>query len=283
MMSTTVKVAISFVLIGSVSHILTLECARILAIETVAAKSTWNFMSSVLGALTDHGHAVTVFTPFPEGNRANYTEVDVSDVYPMRLAMGFGYMTSTFNDQWTTLSFLMSMVKGNCDGLHRDSRLKDLLAAGLRGHFDAILVDHNMLDCASRVAVDSGLPLIFAVSSSTYFLRERATLGHFSNPVTVSTVMSDHAVPRTFSQRLRNAVSVIYGSVIVAILDLSLRTTEPEFYDQHGPVSPSLVLINNHFVSEPASPTPANVISVGGIHLKPAKAIPAVCYHDVMM
>lgn len=277
-MSTAIKVAIAFVLIGSASHIVTSECARILAIETVAAKSTWNFVSAVLGALTDHGHVVTVFTPFPEGNRANYTEVDVSDVYPTRLAMGFGYMTSTFNDQWTTMSFLMSMLKGNCDGLHRDRRLKRLLAAGLRGNFDAILVDHSMLDCASRAAVESGLPLIFAVSSSSYFLRERATLGHFSNPATVSAVMSDHAVPGTFSQRLRSAVSAIYGSAIVAILDLQLSTTEPELYGHHGPVTPSLVFINNHFVSEPASPTPANVIGVGGIHLKPAKALPAVRY-----
>lgn len=49
--------------------------ARILAIETFAGKSHWNFMSAVLRAMTDNGHNVTVFTPFVDGNRENYTEI----------------------------------------------------------------------------------------------------------------------------------------------------------------------------------------------------------------
>jgi len=43
--------------------------ARILAIETFVEKSHWNFMSTVLRALTDNGHNVTVFTLFLDGNR----------------------------------------------------------------------------------------------------------------------------------------------------------------------------------------------------------------------
>lgn len=272
----SIAVTTVLALVGSASLPASSECARILAIETAAARSTWNFMSAVLGALSDRGHEVTVFTPLPDGDRPNYTEVDVSDVYPRRSAMGFGYLTSGFNDQWSTLSFQLSMTMWNCDGLHRDRRLRELLAAGLRERFDAILVDHIMLDCASLEAVRSGLPLIFAVSVSTYFLRERRTLGHLSNPATATTVMSGRAAPRTFCQRLRNAVSTVYGRAVVAILDLWLGTAEPRLYELHGPVAPSLVFLNDHFVSGRAGPTPANVVSVGGVHLKPARAVPAV-------
>lgn len=44
------------------------DTLQILAIENVAGKSHWNFMSAVLRSLTDVGHNVTVFTPFPDGN-----------------------------------------------------------------------------------------------------------------------------------------------------------------------------------------------------------------------
>lgn len=51
---------------------------RILAVQPIAAKSHWNFMSAVLRSLSGAGHPVTVFTPFPEGDRPNYTEVDTT-------------------------------------------------------------------------------------------------------------------------------------------------------------------------------------------------------------
>lgn len=54
------------------------EGAKILAVQTVAAKSHWNFMSGVFRSLTDVGHTVTVFTTFPDGDWENYTEVDMS-------------------------------------------------------------------------------------------------------------------------------------------------------------------------------------------------------------
>lgn len=40
---------------------------RVLAVQTVAAESHWNFMRGVLHALAVRGHAVTVYTPFIEG------------------------------------------------------------------------------------------------------------------------------------------------------------------------------------------------------------------------
>jgi len=54
------------------------ESARILAVETVEDKSHLHFMSAILRALVDNRHNVTVFTPFTDGNRENYTEVPIS-------------------------------------------------------------------------------------------------------------------------------------------------------------------------------------------------------------
>lgn len=70
------------------------ECVRILAVETIGGKSHWNFMSAVLGSLADNGHNVNVFTLFLDGNRANYTEVNISEKkVPVRRCVTSGWQT----------------------------------------------------------------------------------------------------------------------------------------------------------------------------------------------
>lgn len=68
------------------------ENARILAVETIGGKSHWNFMSAVLLSLTDAGHGVTVFTPFLDGQRVNYTEVDTSKTFELVLNTTMEYL-----------------------------------------------------------------------------------------------------------------------------------------------------------------------------------------------
>lgn len=63
------------------------DAANILAVQSIAGKIHWKVMRTVLRALTDRGHTVTVFTPFADGNRPGYTEVDVSEEAVMFLAM----------------------------------------------------------------------------------------------------------------------------------------------------------------------------------------------------
>lgn len=252
------------------------ESARILAIETVAGRSNWNFMSAVLGALTNGGHSVTAFTPFPSGDRDNYTEVDMSDRFPARAAMSVEHVASLFNDQRKTLSFVTAMGRRNCRSIRETGRMSAYLADGLRAHFDAILIEPLVPDCLTHMATQSRLPVIFAVPTATHFLKQRAATGHVSNPAVVSPVTAYHAVPRTFAQRLANAVSTLHGTVIVTLLELWYKVTDPEPYELLAPVPPSLVFVNGHFVSDASSPNPPNVVGIGGIHLKPPKKIPAV-------
>jgi len=86
------------------------EAARILAIETTAGKNHWNFKRSVLSSLTDAGHTVTVFTPLPDGDRANYTEVDTSRDFPMKLDMDVTQMIQEFGDPITLMNAMFGRV-----------------------------------------------------------------------------------------------------------------------------------------------------------------------------
>lgn len=77
--------------------------ASILAIETIAGKSHWNFFSSVLRSLWDKGHNVTVFTPITEGNRENYTEIDTSGDLPKKRGIGLEDMLEVLGDPIKTV------------------------------------------------------------------------------------------------------------------------------------------------------------------------------------
>lgn len=72
------------------------DASRILAVATVGGRSQWNFMSAVLGSLTDAGHRVTVFTPFPEGGREGYEELDTSAHMPARADRGLTEMMDNY-------------------------------------------------------------------------------------------------------------------------------------------------------------------------------------------
>lgn len=251
--------------------------ARILAIETVPSRSHWNFLSAVLGALSKNGHNVTVFTPFPDGDRENYTEIDTSGAYTKRVAMDVTSVKSVFDNQWSRLPYMLAISRQYCDSLYGDRRLNDLLAKGLSADFDAIIVEPVIIDCFSLMSTRSGLPLIFVVPTSTVYFKERQLLGHVSNPATMSPTTADHAVPRTFAQRFSNAVSILCEHAMLAYLELRLGTTNPRApYDTHAFVPPSLVFVNGYITSDAASPTLPSVVRVGGIHLKPAKGIPEV-------
>lgn len=252
------------------------DSARILAIEPYGAMSNWNFMRGVLTALLDHGHNITVFTPFPDGDRENYTEVDMSGVFPVLRSVELEKVTTLFNNVWMALSNLMSEGRDNCDRLHNDHRFQEIMASGPRLQFDAIIVEFRPLDCLTYIAAESNLPLIFTMPGSALSLNERVTLGEVSHPALIHSLISDHSVSKTFAQRFSNTVNMLYESAVLTYLEVILKTTEPKLYDSRPTVPPSIVFVNSHFVSDPARPTPPNVVNIGGIHLNPVKKIPQV-------
>ncbi|CAH1722246.1 unnamed protein product [Aphis gossypii] len=84
------------------------EAVRILAVDTVAGKSHWNFMSSVFISLTDAGHNVTVFTPFSDGDRENYT--DTSRKFPMKLDLDVMQTIKQISNPFALIDFVASLA-----------------------------------------------------------------------------------------------------------------------------------------------------------------------------
>lgn len=256
------------------------DALRILAIENIPGKSHWNFMSAVLRALTDAGHDVTAFTPFPDGDRDRYTEVDISSHLPMKMGKKAMESITTFGDLQFILPLIVNMTRDFCRIIYNTPRMRDILQRRSNdrpaNRFDVVITEITTSECASYVAATLGVPMIYVIPSPMITHMERTIFGHSVNPATVSHLMARHAVPSTFARRFANVVLFVYSAFVVARKDEELRSTDPQPYDLVKPLKPSVVFTNTHYITEAARPMPPSVVEVGGIHLQTPKSIPAV-------
>jgi len=251
------------------------EGARILAVETIGGKSHWNFMSAVLRALVDNGHNVTVFTPFSDGNRENYTEVSTSDESMIFLDGELEELMDKYGNPIKLLLQMTEMSRHFCDVVYQNTKMIEVLT-NTRSDFDVVLIEPMFSECVSYAAFKLNLPLIYVLPLPTMGIMERAFTGHMSNPAVVANNIVSFGVPKTFVQKTSNVAFMIYATLVSKIKERILMYKEPREYDLHAPISPSLVFVNRHFTIEPASSIPSNVVEIGGIHLKPAKKLPKV-------
>lgn len=255
----------------------TADGARILALEPNGGRSHWNFMSAVLRSLTDAGHQVTVFTPFPEGGRANNTEVDTSGKAEITVSVELMDMVNRFGGPVSLMNGISEYSRYHCDVVLEHLRFVELTRDNA-GHddFDVIIAEPLMVDCMSHAAHALDLPLIYTIPSPMFTVVERDFTGHASNPACVSNVLAPHAVPKTFVQRFTNTAVSVYTAFLRSYREWRLRVADPRPYDSSPTVNPAIIFQNSYHGTEAPRPMAPNLKDVGGIHLKPAKSIPKV-------
>uniref|UniRef100_A0A2S2NLI4 UDP-glucuronosyltransferase n=1 Tax=Schizaphis graminum TaxID=13262 RepID=A0A2S2NLI4_SCHGA len=258
------------------SRILPVEAAKILAIETVAAKSHWNYVSSVLRVLSNNGHHVTVFTPFLDGDRINYTEVDTSkDHETVFIGMSLIDSLNTWANPVSMINFVRAKRTFMCDKVYNNVQLKKIIEENQNSNFDVLIIEAVGFDCELYLANKLKLPLIYLISSPMITFAERPIFGEIPNPATISHLYADHAIPKTFVQRFTNTILLGYSMILFSFDKWIRNYTINRPYDfVNSTVPPSLTFLNSHFISEASRTFPQNVIQVGGIHLKPPKSIP---------
>ncbi|XP_060835305.1 UDP-glucosyltransferase 2-like [Rhopalosiphum padi] len=253
------------------------EGARILAVQTVGAKSHWNFMSEVLRSLTDAGHSVTVFTPFPDGDRENYTEVDMSKEFPVKRDLNLERIMEIYSRPVTYFYMLTVLDSMCCDAVYRNREFDKLVHGGgddSDWKFDLIIMEPRSLDCTSYLANALNLPIIYTIPTPMMTVAERSFTGHLSNPASVSHIMALHAVPKTFVQRFVNVALLVYSTLRTKYDGWIMKMTYPKRYQLSPKVNPAVIFLNSHYITEASRPVPPNLIEVGGIHLKPKSKIP---------
>ncbi|KAF0750695.1 UDP-glucuronosyltransferase 2B15-like [Aphis craccivora] len=246
--------------------------ANILAVQTLAGKSHWNVMREMLRALTDRGHTVTVFTPFLDGNRDGYTEVDISGDLKVRM----GLNVSRYLDMQTVPTFVTYVVNStrtNCGAIFKDQRMREIFDSKSQ-IFDVVIAEALWLDCVSYAANVLQIPVIYVMPSPIVTHWERSYFGYFPNPAAVSNVMFWRSVPKTFVDRFANTLHTVYGSWWLWQEERRHRQIKPLPYDAVDLVKPSLTFSNTHFITEPSRPLSPDIVQIGGIHLVPPESIP---------
>ncbi|KAF0755321.1 UDP-glucuronosyltransferase 2B17-like, partial [Aphis craccivora] len=264
-----------YILLDVVSVVLityaSVDALQILAIEHIAAKSHWNFMSAVLQSLSENGHNVTVYTPFPVGNQSNYTEISLE--LPSQIGMDAVDLLNMFEKPTDMIPLIINMTRDFCNIAYEQNEIQELLNSD-KSNYDIFITEVLSSECSSYVATKLNLPLIYVIPSPMITYMERSVIGEVSNPATVSHLMSHHAVPRTFYQRLSNVIILSFSLFALLYKEMELKQIDTQPYDLVKPVKPSLVFINTHYITDAPRPLPANLIQVGGIHLKAPNSIP---------
>lgn len=121
-------------------------------------------MRAVLKALTDNGHHVTVFTPLPDGDRQDYTEVDISAEYFLSIGLTFQSLSSWFAST-SILPIMMNKTRHYCKIVYDNDHMKEILSKGENSDYDLIVTEILFSSCVSYVAAILKRPIIYVVPS----------------------------------------------------------------------------------------------------------------------
>lgn len=252
------------------------DAANILAAETVPGKSHWNVMRSVLRALTNSGHTVTVFTPFIDGDRDGYKEIDMSKQIKQILDMNVTYLVEIIGKTRKLMPIMANVTRADCNTIYENRLMVDIMNGLVERKFDLVVIEPFMSECVAYVATVLRVPMIYVVPTPISTFMERSLTGHIPNPAAVSHVLSRRRVPKTFIHRFVNAMLTVYCSMLIWHAEHQHRMADPQPYDTVELVKPSVIFSNTHFITEPARPLTPDVVEIGGIHLTPPEPIPKV-------
>jgi len=252
--------------------------ANILAVQTIPGKSHWNVMRATLRALTDRGHNLTVFTPFAEGDRDGYTEVDVSKQMVPILSINATFLIEKYGHIRKLMPSIINYTRASCDIIYGHPRMVDILKKAATGQFDLVVTEPMGSDCVAYVATVIDVPMVYVVPFAVITYLERSLTGHISNPAIVGHAMSHLGTLKTFAERFANVALTVYCSTLKWYAELQEWQANPQPYDAVDLARPSMVFINSHFSIEPPQPQTPDVVQIGGIHLTPPKPIPKVMH-----
>lgn len=250
--------------------------ANILAVQTVPGKSHWNVMRAVLRALSDRGHNLTVFTPFAEGNRDGYTEVDVSEQMVPILSVNATFLIEKYGLIRKLMPSIINYTRTSCDIIYGHPRMAEILEKSATGQFDLVVTEPMGSDCVAYVATVLDVPMVYVIPFTAITYLERSLTGHMSNPAVAGHAMSHQGTLKTFAERFANVALTLYCSTLKWYAELQEWQANPQPYDAVDLVAPSMSFINSHFTIEPPRPLTPDVVQIAGIHLTPPKPIPKV-------
>lgn len=253
--------------------------ARILAIESCGSFSHWQYMKSILDVLTKN-HQVTAITPLLSGAQENYTEIDASGVFPI-------YRERETVDLINNYSSVFSMVplypessfeRDTCDSFYAFEPVKRILKAhddNLRtDRYDAIVLEPFYSSCLSYLAYRLQIPEVYVLATSLSISLE--LIVEPTPKYTPDQSFVDSTI-NGLKEWIVYTGTFVYVKVVPWLTEMRMKYKKPGQYDVKGlEHNPSAVFSNTHNIIDTSLRSSDNTALIGGIHLKPPKALPEV-------
>ncbi|XP_050432600.1 UDP-glucosyltransferase 2-like isoform X4 [Adelges cooleyi] len=243
------------------------EGARILAVETVAGRSHWNFLSAILNTLSTR-HQITAVTPFLEGNRENYTEIDISQELFSFLNVSLLKMKEGFGTPWSFSVNAHLHSRISCDHILHFKPLKDIILRG-RGQYDLLILEPTLNPCSAYLGSKLDVPQVYAIPFLLPTWTNALMFGHRSNPSHEANMFLSATVPNGFCQRFHNTIIHMVTVGVPWFMATVNGLRQPDrYYDlisvRHDP---AMVFVNDDQALGNTKQIPVNMKQIGGIHL----------------
>ncbi|XP_049768000.1 UDP-glycosyltransferase UGT5-like [Schistocerca cancellata] len=255
------------------------ESARVLSVFPVPMRSHWIVCRSLLEALHDRGHQLTVLTPYPTGRpRHNWTELIVPDT--MHLLGGTGDLFSLGQrSDFVWLLRLFNYGISSCEVFLQQEGVQQLFESDRE--FDVIIIETFFNDCLMALAHKFRAPVI-AISTLVGTVWMSDMMG---SPYPLSYVAEpflSYTDRMPFWQRLHNAAFATYARLVRR---LYYAPRQDALVRRHvaGPALPSvldierntsLLFLNSHPSLNFPRPLAPNVIEIGGMHVCSPRTLP---------
>nr|CAD7599797.1 unnamed protein product [Timema genevievae] len=254
--------------------------ANILGLLPMPSPSHHIWNRSLMLALAERGHNITVFTPDSEKKpRPNYKQIIIEDMYEDN--MNF----TEFGDlnvyqgviQLFAISYDLSAQ------VLSSKAAKKLSSLANTEKFDLIIADITGLECVQGYIHKFGSPPVIGITAYSHPVWTSYATGNPHNPAYFPEITLPFSNRMTFIKRLQNFMLHVFTIISrnYYYMDRSDKQSRTYFGDEMPYVGSyetnmSIIMVNTHFSFDHPQPHVPAIIPVGGLHLKPAQDLPQV-------
>lgn len=249
-----------------------INCGKILGIFPTPARSHYILANTLMRALAEKGHDVTLISPFKDQNSTklkNYrkihlTGIEKSKILPFNFqssARGFSFINSV-------LSKIAKLELAEITISH--PKVQKLIKSN--STFDVVIVEQFSDEAPKALATHfKGALIVFSTFSSDPWIA--SSVGKPQNPAYIPFFTKDYSRFMTFYQRTINTLTYIYDRLLHHFY---INPKHQELVKKYLPHSPSLndiiyntsiVLLNSHPSINQPVPLVPNMIEIGGFHM----------------
>ncbi|XP_063921359.1 UDP-glycosyltransferase UGT5-like isoform X1 [Zophobas morio] len=264
------------------------KCAKILGVFPMPTSSHYILGSALMKGLAEHGHDVTVISPFVEKNppkMGSYRQIELTgflethEIETERLKQRSMFDMEDVNS-FLVLPIFFYIIGDVTEATLKHPNVQELLRSDEK--FDAVIIQEFMNEAHKGFATHFNAPMILLSPIGACAWVNTLV----ANPAPTSYVpdaMLSYSSQMTFTERLTNTVFHFYTHILYHLFNFPKHA---RLYNEYFPNSVpfydalynvSLVFLNSHPSLNQPVPYVPNMVDIGGFHINPTKELP----HDL--